>query len=89
MKQEIALEVIKLLDVVKKRLDRERTEGIQAVLPLFSNNLSPKDVEQIRADFQAKLKAEAEAEGFEPLVVLGRPQDENEAGSLIVTFQKL
>ena len=87
MKQEIALEVITLLDVVKKRLDRERTEGIQAVLPLFSNKLSPKDVEQIRADFQAKLKAEAE--GFEPLVVIGRPQDENEAGSLIVTFQKL
>ncbi|WP_447096846.1 hypothetical protein [Pseudomonas sp. CF10PS3] len=89
MNQEIALEVITLLDVVKKRLDSESPEGIQVGLPLFSNNLSPKDLEQIRADLQAKLKAEAAVDGFEPLVALGRPQDENEAGSLIVTFQKL
>ncbi|MEX5547858.1 hypothetical protein Q1J68_19760 [Pseudomonas pergaminensis] len=89
MNQEIALEVITLLDVVKTRLDSELPEGIQVSLPLFSNNLSPKDLEQIRADLQAKLKAEPVVDGFEPLVALGRPQDENEAGSLIVTFQKL
>ncbi|AUO23225.1 hypothetical protein [Pseudomonas sp. NC02] len=89
MNQEIALEVITLHDVVKKRLDSERPEGIQVGLPLFSNKLSPKDLEQIRADLHAKLKAEAVVDGFEPLVALARPQDENEAGSLIVTFQKI
>ena len=89
MKQEILLEIHKLIDVVSQRLTRERPEGVDADLPLYSNKLSPKDVEQIRAGLQAGLAATVEAEGFEALVVLGRPQDENEAGSLIVTFQKL
>jgi len=89
MNQEILLEIQNLFDVVRGRLIREAPEGIDADLPLYSNKLSPKDVEQVRAGLQAELAAAAEAGGFEPLVVLGRPQDENEAGSLVVTFQKL
>lgn len=87
MNQEIALEVQKLLDVVKRRLDGELPEGVDVNLPLYSNRLSQKDVEKIRALLQAELAVATEVEGFEPLVVPGRPQDKNEAGSLIVTFK--
>jgi len=89
MNQEILLEIQKLFDVVRRRLNGERPEGIDADLPLYSNELSLGDAEQIRAGLQAELAAALEVEGFEPVVLLGRPQDENEAGSLIVTFQKI
>ena len=85
MNQEISLEIQTLFDVVKQRLDCEHPEGIDADLPLYSNKLSEQDVEQIRAGLQAKLAPESK--GFEPVVALGRSQDVNEAGSLIVSFQ--
>ena len=86
MNQKILLEIQTLFDVVKRRLDTEHPEGIDADLPLYSNELSEKELEQIRAGLQAKLATELNE--FRPVVALGRSQDENEAGSLIVSFRK-
>jgi hypothetical protein len=87
MNQEIPREIQKLFDVVSRRLGREHPEEISADLPLYSNTLEQDQTEEIRSGLQAKLRFAVN--GFAPVVTLGRAQDENESGSLIVNFEKL
>lgn len=84
MNREISDEIESLSNVVRRRLETETPDSVAPNLLLYSNKLQDKEIEAIRSGLEAELASAAS--GFAPHVVLGRPQDENEAGSLIVSF---
>lgn len=82
MNQAISDEIQKLFDVVSRQLETETPGPIN--LPLYSNELQDEEIEAIRSGLQAEL--ESAINGRASDVTLGRVQDENEAGSLVVSF---
>ncbi|MDH0646203.1 hypothetical protein N5D48_05235 [Pseudomonas sp. GD03858] len=84
MNREISDEINTLFNVVRRRLDTETPDSVSPSLPLYSNKLQDEEIEAIRSGLEAKLASAVS--GFVPHVALGRAQDENEAGSLIVSF---
>lgn len=84
MNRAISDEIQKLFNVVSRRLETEAPDSVSPNLPLYSNKLQDEEIEAIRSGLQAELVSAVS--GYVPHVTLGRVQDENEAGSLIVNF---
>ncbi|WP_369990944.1 hypothetical protein [Pseudomonas xanthosomatis] len=84
MNHGIADEVQTLSGVVRRLLEKETPGSVSTNLPLFSNKLQDDEIEAIRSGLEAALSSAVS--GYVPRVAIGRTQDENEAGSLIVSF---
>jgi len=75
-----------LFEAIEGLLEDGDLEGVTKSLPLFSNKLTRDQIEEIRLALQDKLSAIAR--GAVPVVALGRQQDHNQAGELLVHFLK-
>lgn len=82
----LSSEISNLLDVVEDQLGVDQPEGFTSGLPLFSNSLTENQIEEVRVRLQDLLVRPAR--GTVPVVTVFRPQDENQAAELKVTFLK-
>ena len=86
MNQIISSEIQTLFDAVVCLLGSGHPEGYSGGVPLFSNSLTEEQTEEIRLGLQNRLVKIAA--GTVPVVTVDRPQDENQAANLKVSFFK-
>lgn len=84
MSHEIKVEVQTLFDAVERLLENDALEGFTKPLPLYSNALSPEEIEEIRLALQERLPSISR--GSIAVVTQGRSQTKDQAGELLVHF---
>lgn len=77
-------EVQTLFNALDGLLEGGELEGVTKSLPLYSNELTQDQIEQIRLELQEKLLLISR--GAVPVVTVGSPQTEDQAGELLVQF---